>query len=215
VTDGAPAPQLEPEPPEATAVLGEGLPVVRRFAADLAVRGIELGLIGPAEPARLWSRHLVNSAVLAPLLPQGSRVADVGSGAGLPGLVVAAVRPDLALTLIEPMERRVAWLEEEAAGLGLGNVTVVRARAEEYRGEPFDVVTARAVGALAKLLPLVAPLAVPGGRIALLKGASVDDEVARADKVIRRLRLRDVRVETVGTGMASAETRVFVATLPV
>ncbi|MDH2443630.1 16S rRNA (guanine(527)-N(7))-methyltransferase RsmG [Amnibacterium sp. CER49] len=207
--------QLEPEPPEAAAACGEGLPVVRRFAADLAARGVELGLIGPAEPSRLWSRHLVNSAVLAPLLPQGSRVADVGSGAGLPGLVVAAVRPDLALTLIEPMERRVAWLEEEAARLGLGNVTVVRARAEEYRGEPFDVVTARAVGALAKLLPLVAPLAGPGGRLALLKGASVDAEVARAEKVIRRLRLHDARVETVGSGMASAETRVFVATLPV
>jgi 16S rRNA (guanine527-N7)-methyltransferase len=207
--------ELEQEPAETQAVFGAGLPVVRRYAADLAERGVELGLIGPLEVPRLWTRHLLNSGLLAPLVPRDSSVADVGSGAGLPGLVLAAARPDLRLTLIEPMERRVAWLEEESERLGLANVRVVRSRAEDLRGERFDVVTARAVGALAKLLPLVAPLARPGGLLALLKGAGVDAELARAEKVVRRLRLSDIRVEIVGAGMASLETRVLVATVPV
>ncbi len=117
------------------------------------------------------------------------------------------------MTLIEPMERRVVWLEDEIGRLGLENVTVLRARAEEVGGR-FDVVTARAVGALAKLLPLVVPLVTPGGRLALMKGAGVDDELGKADRVIRRLGLTDLRVEIVGTGMASLETRVVVATVP-
>jgi 16S rRNA (guanine527-N7)-methyltransferase len=206
---------LEAEPAEAERVFGAALPVVRRYAADLAERGVELGLIGPLEVPRLWTRHVLNCGLLAPLIPPGATVADVGSGAGLPGLVLAAARPDLSVTLIEPMERRVAWLEEEATRLGLDHVRVARSRAEEWRGERFDVVTARAVGALAKLLPLVAPLARPGGRLALLKGAGVDAELERAAAVIRRLRLTDVAVEIVGAGVASLETRVLVATVPV
>ncbi|MDQ1530439.1 MAG: rRNA (guanine527-N7)-methyltransferase [Microbacteriaceae bacterium] len=206
---------LEAEPAEAERVFGAALPVVRRYTADLAERGVELGLIGPLEVPRLWTRHVLNCGLLAPLIPPGATVADVGSGAGLPGLVLAAARPDLSVTLIEPMERRVAWLEEEATRLGLDHVRVARSRAEEWRGERFDVVTARAVGALAKLLPLVAPLARPGGRLALLKGAGVDAELERAAAVIRRLRLTDVAVEIVGAGVASLETRVLVATVPV
>jgi 16S rRNA (guanine527-N7)-methyltransferase len=206
---------LEPEPDQVQSVFGPALPVVRRYAADLAERGVELGLIGPLEVPRLWTRHLLNCGLLAPLLAQGATVADVGSGAGLPGLVLAATRPDLQVTLIEPMERRVAWLQEEAARLELTGVRVARSRAEEWRGERFDVVTARAVGALNSLLPLVVPLARPGGRLALLKGAGVDAELARAGKVIRRLKLSDVHVEIVGAGMASLETRVLVATVPV
>ncbi|MGN6742623.1 MAG: 16S rRNA (guanine(527)-N(7))-methyltransferase RsmG [Amnibacterium sp.] len=204
---------IEPEPGLARSVFGSQLPTVRRYAEDLARYGVELGLIGPLEPARLWTRHLLNCGLVAPLLPEGADVADVGSGAGLPGLVLAAARPDLALTLIEPMERRVAWLEDERARLGLANVTVQRARAEEV-GSRFDVVTARAVGALTKLLPIVAPLVRPGGRIALMKGAGVDEELQKAEKVVRRLRLSDVHVEIVGTGMASLETRVLMATVP-
>lgn len=211
--DGA-APALETEPEEAVAVFGERLPVVRRYAADLAEHGIRLGLIGPLEPPRLWSRHVLNSGLLAPFLPEGASVADVGSGAGLPGLVLAAARPDLTLTLIEPMERRVVWLEEERARLGLVNVVVERARAEDASPGRFDVVTARAVGALSGLLPITVPLAKPGGRLALLKGASVEAELAKAEKVVRRLRLADVRVEMAGLGMASLETRVLVATVP-
>lgn len=215
-----PAPQdgigaVEPEPIEAVAVFGDRLPVVRRYTADLAEHGIVLGLIGPLEPPRLWSRHVLNSGLLAPFVPEGASVADVGSGAGLPGLVLAAARPDLAVTLIEPMERRVAWLEEESARLGLTNVAVERGRAEDAVPGRFDVVTARAVGALSGLLPITAPLGKPGGRLALLKGAAVETELAKAEKVIRRLRLTDVHVEIAGRGMASLETRVLVATLPV
>jgi 16S rRNA (guanine527-N7)-methyltransferase len=210
VTDAV---DLEPEPAVAQSVFGPRLPLVRRYAEDLGRYGVELGLIGPLEPARLWTRHLLNCGLVAPLLPEGAAVADVGSGAGLPGLVLAAARPDLALTLIEPMERRVVWLEDETARLGLPNVTVQRARAEEV-GIRFDVVTARAVGALSKLLPLVVPLVRPGGRLALMKGAGVDEELQKAEKVVRRLRLSDVRVEIVGTGMASLETRVLTATVP-
>lgn len=206
---------VEPEPAEAAAVFGDRLPVVRRYVADLAEHGVVLGLIGPLEPARLWSRHVLNSGLLSPFLPEGAAVADVGSGAGLPGLVVAAARPDLAVTLIEPMERRVAWLEEESARLGLENVVVERARAEDAPRGRFDVVTARAVGALSGLLPITAPLAKPGGRLALLKGAAVDAELAKAEKAIRRLGLEDVHVEIAGRGMASLETRVLVATLPI
>ena len=204
---------VEPEPAVARSVFGPGLPLVRRYASDLARFGVELGLIGPLEPARLWTRHLVNCGLVAPLIPHGATVGDVGSGAGLPGLVLAAARPDIAMTLIEPMERRVVWLEDEIGRLGLENVTVLRARAEEVGGR-FDVVTARAVGALVKLLPLVVPLVAPGGRLALMKGAGVDDELGKADRVIRRLGLTDLRVEIVGTGMASLETRVVVATVP-
>ncbi len=205
--------ELEPEPSVALRVFGPQLPVVRQYAGDLARFGVELGLIGPLEPARLWTRHLLNCGLVAPLIPQDATVADVGSGAGLPGLVLAAARPDLTVTLIEPMERRVVWLEDEVDRLGLERVTVLRARAEEV-GRRFQVVTARAVGALQKLLPLVVPLVEPGGSIALMKGASVDEELHRAERAVRRLGLTDLHVEIVGTGMASLETRVVVATVP-
>lgn len=209
-----PAAALEPEPADAARVFGDRLPLVRRYVADLGEHGIVLGLIGPLELPRLWSRHVLNSGLLAPFLPHGAAVADVGSGAGLPGLVLAAARPDLTVTLIEPMERRVAWLHEERGRLGLDNVVVERARAEDAAPARFDVVTARAVGALTGLLPITAPLAKPGGRLALLKGASVEAELAKASAVIRRLGLTDVRVEIAGRGMASLETRVLLATLP-
>ncbi|GAA2750847.1 16S rRNA (guanine(527)-N(7))-methyltransferase RsmG [Amnibacterium kyonggiense] len=208
------APEVESEPAEAATVFGDRLSAVRRYAADLAEHGIVLGLIGPLEPPRLWSRHVLNSGLLAPFLPEGASVADVGSGAGLPGLVLAAARPDLAVTLIEPMERRVAWLEVERARLGLDNVVVERVRAEDAAPGRFDVVTARAVGALTGLLPITARLARPGGRLALLKGAAVEAELAKAENVVRRLRLADVHVEIAGLGMASLETRVLLATVP-
>ncbi len=205
---------VEPEPAEAEQVFGDRLPLVRRYTADLAEHGERLGLIGPLEPPRLWSRHVVNSGLLAEFLPRDAAVADVGSGAGLPGLVLAAARPDLDLTLIEPMERRTAWLQEEVGRLGLTNVRVDRVRAEDAEAARFDVVTARAVGALTGLLPITARLARPGGRLALLKGAAVEAELAKAEKTVRRLGLTDVRVEMAGRGMAGLETRVFLATVP-
>jgi 16S rRNA (guanine527-N7)-methyltransferase len=205
----------EPEPALARQVFGDRLEAVRRFAADLADRGVELGLIGPREPERLWSRHLLNCGVLAAAVPQDVTVVDVGSGAGLPGVVLAATRPDLTVTLLEPMARRTAWLTEEIERLELPNATVLRGRAEEVRGRhTFDVVTARAVGALRTLLPITVPLAAPGGELLLMKGAGVDAELADAEKVVRRLRLEHPRVEILDPGEASLATRVFRATVP-
>jgi len=201
--------ELEAEPAAAAAVLGDTLDGVRSFAAHLAERGEELGLIGPQELPRLWTRHLVNSALLAPLLRPGL-VGDVGSGAGLPGLVLAIARPDVELVLIEPMERRTDWLRSEAEALGLTNVEVVRARAEEAPFvERLDQVTARAVSALRTLIPSVVPLLKSGGELLLMKGARVEEERAAAAKQIARAKLRDIEVLTLGEGFAPEPTRVF------
>ena len=201
---------IESEPDAAALVFGEGLERARAFARALGEHGEERGLIGPLEPPRLWTRHLLNSAVAAPLFVAGSRVGDVGSGAGLPGVVLAIARPDVRWVLIEPMERRVAWLREQVEALGLANVEIVRARAEEWtEGAVLDAVTARAVSALKTLVPVTAPLVRPGGELILLKGANAENEIAAAQKVIRRFGLQDVRVETVGEGVISEPTRVI------
>ena len=210
----APAPVLETEPAAAATLFGDRLDVARSFTNELARRGEELGLIGPLELPRLWTRHILNSAVVAPLLEARGRVADVGSGAGLPGLVLAIARPDVELTLIEPMERRVDWLTAESERLGLENVTVVRARAEDVADEiVVDQVTARAVSALSKLIPITVPLVRSGGQLILMKGARVDDEIEKARKVILRKRLTDVEVLELGTGVVEETTRVFRATV--
>ncbi len=205
---------LEQEPPTAHRAFGDQLGLARQFAADLGQFGEQLGLIGPLELPRLWSRHLLNCAVVAPYLREGGRVADVGSGAGLPGLVLAIARPDVRVTLIEPMERRTDWLLAETARLGLGNVTVLRARAEEaVDAGPFDQVTARAVSALAKLIPLVAPLVRPGGELVLMKGERVHEEIEKALKAMRSHRVSNVEVLEVGEGIAPEVTRLFRATV--
>ncbi|PYY37900.1 16S rRNA (guanine(527)-N(7))-methyltransferase RsmG [Curtobacterium sp. MCJR17_055] len=210
----ADAPVLETEPAVAATLFGDRLEVARSFTNELARRGEELGLIGPLELPRLWTRHILNSALLAPLLQTGGTVGDVGSGAGLPGLVLAIARPDVSMTLIEPMERRVEWLRGEAERLGLENVAVVRARAEDVADElVLDQVTARAVSALSKLIPLTVPLVRSGGQLILMKGARVDDEVAAARKVILRKRLEDVEVLELGVGVVEETTRVFRATV--
>lgn len=208
------APVLEAEPAAAATLFGDRVDVARSFTNELARRGEELGLIGPLELPRLWTRHILNSAVLAPLLEARGRVADVGSGAGLPGLVLAIARPDVHLTLIEPMERRVDWLTSEAERLGLDNVTVVRARAEDVADDIIvDQVTARAVSALSKLIPLTVPLVRSGGQLILMKGARVDEEIEKARKVILRKRLADVEVLELGVGVVEETTRVFRATV--
>ncbi|OII13761.1 16S rRNA (guanine(527)-N(7))-methyltransferase RsmG [Curtobacterium sp. MCBA15_008] len=213
MTETAP-PVLEDEPTAAATLFGDRIDVARSFTNELARRGEELGLIGPLELPRLWTRHILNSAVLAPLLEAQGRVADVGSGAGLPGLVLAIARPDVHLTLIEPMERRVDWLTSEAARLGLTNVDVVRARAEDVADEiVVDQVTARAVSALSKLIPLTVPLVRSGGQLILMKGARVEDEMEKARKVILRKRLTDVEVLELGVGVVEETTRVFRATV--
>jgi 16S rRNA (guanine527-N7)-methyltransferase len=204
---------IEAEPDAAALVFGSQVDRARQYTADLARRGEELGLIGPLELPRLWSRHILNCVLIAPLLRPG-QVGDVGSGAGLPGLVLAIARPDVQFTLIEPMERRVDWLIAESRELGLDNVTVLRARAEEARlSEPLTQVTARAVTALTKLIPATAPLLNHGGEMLFYKGARVADEVTAAAKQIRKARLRSVEVLELGEGIVPEVTRVFRATV--
>ena len=205
--------EIEPEPASAAVVFGDRLDLARRFTAALAAHGEERGLIGPLEPPRLWNRHILNSAIAAPLFPTGGRVADVGSGAGLPGLVLAIARPDVEWVLIEPMERRVAWLNEQQRELGLDNVEVIRGRGEEWKQGPvLDAVTARAVSALRTLIPVTAPLLRSGGELILLKGANAENEIAAAEKAIHKYKLSDVRVEIVGEGVIAEPTRVLRAT---
>lgn len=207
------SPAVEPEPAAAAELLGDRLDVLRRFGDHLVAHGEELGLIGPLELGRLWTRHLLNSALIAPLLRPG-RVGDVGSGGGFPGLVLAIARPDVQLVLIEPMERRCVWLREQSAQLGLDNVEVVRARAEEAGLEgSLDQVTARAVSALRTLVPITAPLVRSGGELVLLKGARVGDEIAAAEKAMRRHRVHHAEVLVLGEGILPEETRVFRATV--
>ncbi|MGO1840187.1 MAG: 16S rRNA (guanine(527)-N(7))-methyltransferase RsmG [Candidatus Microbacterium stercoravium] len=205
---------LEQEPAAAAELFGDRLDLARQFAAALTEHGEERGLIGPQELPRLWTRHILNSAIAAPLFPQG-RAGDVGSGGGLPGIVLAIARPDVEWVLIEPMERRCAWLSEQVESLGLENVIVERARAEEagrYEGM-LDAVTARAVSALRTLIPWTAPLARDGGELILLKGQSVDAEIDKAAKVIRKHKLSNTRVELIGEGIIAEPTRVFRATV--
>lgn len=170
-------------------VFGDHYPKAVAFTEMLAEQGVERGLIGPREVDRLWERHVLNSAVVAELFPTGSRVVDVGSGAGLPGIPLAIARPDLDLTLLEPMARRVAWLTEVVEALGL-NVDVVRGRAEEgpvrERLSGSDAVTARAVAPLERLARWCLPLLRPGGRLVALKGESAAEEIERDAEAVRR-----------------------------
>ena len=204
---------VEIEPAAAATLFGDRIGVARRFTQNLADQGEERGLIGPLELPRLWSRHILNCAIVAPLLRPGL-VGDVGSGAGLPGLVLAIARPDVSFVLIEPMERRIAWLTEQVGALELDNVRVVRARAEEVRlDEPLDQVTARAVSAFRKLLPLTAPLLRDGGELVLMKGAGAPAEVEAAVKEIRKYKVHDIEVLTLGEGVLDEVTRVIRATV--
>lgn len=191
-------------------LFGDRLDLARSYTSSLAANGETLGLIGPRELPQLWSRHILNSVLLAPLL--GGRVGDVGSGAGLPGLVLAIARPDVHLTLIEPMERRTDWLQSEVDRLALDNVTVLRARAEDVPGSgallPLDQVTARAVSALRALIPLTAPLVRSGGELLLMKGGRAADEIVAAQKVIRKHRLERVEVLELGGEHGLETTRV-------
>ena len=209
MTDSAP-PLLETEPAAAAALFGERIELARSYTASLAQQGETLGLIGPRELPQLWSRHILNCALLAPLLR--GRVADVGSGAGLPGLVLAIARPDVEMTLIEPMERRTDWLQAEVDRMELTNVRVLRARAEDLPGSgelrPLDQVTARAVSALRTLIPLTAPLVRSGGELVLMKGGRAEDEIQAAQKVIRKHRLQDVEVLELGADHGLETTRV-------
>jgi 16S rRNA (guanine527-N7)-methyltransferase len=161
---------------------------VRRYHEMLADEGVVRGLVGPREVSRLWERHLLNSAAVVPFLPTTGRIVDVGSGAGLPGVVIATMLPEAEVVLLEPMERRCAWLTEVIDELGLTNAVVTRARAEEVHGElTAQAVTARAVAPLDRLYRWALPLLDADGVLVALKGARAADEVAAADKIGRRL----------------------------
>ncbi len=190
-------------------VFGEQLPVAERYAELLATDGVVRGLIGPREVPRLWERHLLNCAVLGELLPDGASVIDVGSGAGLPGIVLGIVRPDLQITLLEPLARRVTFLDEVVAGLGLAGVTVVRGRAEESVGKlSAAVVTARAVAPLDRLAGWCLPLAAPGGRLLAMKGTTAAEEIAVHGPAIRRAGGGPARIVECGKGVVDPPTTV-------
>ena len=205
--------ECEPEPASSERVCGESLDTLRQLSAHMVQWGEELGLVGPRELDRLWTRHILNSALLARKVLQGT-LADVGSGAGFPGLIVAAMRPDVHCTLIEPLGRRATWLEDEADRLGLTNVTVFNKRAEElWDTVKVDAVTARAVSALKTLIPLCVPLLKPGGELLLMKGQKVEDEIRTAASVMVGAGLLQPRVETTGPEYGTEETRIFRATV--
>ncbi|WP_231946494.1 16S rRNA (guanine(527)-N(7))-methyltransferase RsmG [Auraticoccus monumenti] len=170
-------------------VFGAAVEQAERYVDMLFSRGSEWGLIGPREQGRLWTRHVLNSVAIASLLPEGVHLVDVGSGAGLPGIPLALARPDLGITLLEPLQRRAEFLELVVDELGLEErVRVVRGRAEQHE-DTYEVVTGRAVGSLQKLIPWCAPLMDEDGEMVLLKGASAPDEVRAAHKQLHSARL--------------------------
>lgn len=190
-------------------IFGDRLDLAKRYVEHLATSGIERGLLGPREVPRLWSRHVLNCAVIESLMEKDAQVADVGSGAGLPGLCLAIARPDLQLTLIEPLERRCIWLSEVIDDLGLDNVTVMRGRAEQM----VDVVnaryvTARAVSALTNLAGLTMPLLHGEGELIAIKGRSAAEEIDKAAKAIRKLGGKHTEVIVVGGDVLAEPTTV-------
>ena len=185
-------------------IFGSALPVAEAYARLLAGPGARRGLIGPAEAPRLWDRHLLNSAVVAEFVPDGCVLADIGSGAGLPGVVLAILRPRTHVVLIEPMARRTVFLLEVAGQLGLENVEVRRGRAEDLAGQiRADVVTARAVASLDRLAVLASGVARPGGVVLAIKGRGATSEVDRARTVLRELGASEVQLVKAGAGLLS------------
>jgi 16S rRNA (guanine527-N7)-methyltransferase len=212
VTEPAPVPAA---PEAAAAVFGDALEDAARYVARLATDGVTRGLIGPREVPRLWDRHLLNSAAVAEAVPEGARVVDVGSGAGLPGIPLGLARPDLTLSLVEPMARRVEFLEEAVAELGRP-WQVVRGRAEERSVVsavgPVDVVTARAVAALPRLVTWCRGLLRPGAQLVALVGARAVAELPALLPELEAAGMRDIEARAVGASLGDAATTVVVMT---
>ena len=198
---------VPPTPEVAAAVFGPRLAQAEAYVGLLADTGIAHGLIGPREAPRLWDRHVLNSAVAAPIFDPDARVADIGSGAGLPGIPLAIVRPDLHLTLVEPLLRRTVWLTAAIDQLGLTNVDVHRGRAESLWGETrFRHVTARAVARTGELARLTFPLLEAGGSLHALKGGQVDEELDADAAQLQALGARQWSVSRFGAGIVDPET---------
>ena len=213
---------LPPPPEAAAAVFGAALPLAEGYVARLATDGVTRGLIGPREVARLWERHVLNSAAVAEAVPAGARVVDVGSGAGLPGIPLGLARPDLTVTLVEPMARRVEFLAEVVAELRAASPeeaarwAVVRGRAEDRNVVSgvgaVDVVTARAVAPLPRLVGWCRGLLRPGALLVALVGARAVEELPAVLPELTALGMRDVRPRAVGAGLGDAATTVVVMT---
>ncbi|MGH3323289.1 MAG: 16S rRNA (guanine(527)-N(7))-methyltransferase RsmG [Streptomyces sp.] len=201
--DPAEPAELAPAPEVARKVFGRHLPDVVRYGELLADVGVRRGLIGPREVPRLWERHLLNCAVLSEIVPEGVTVCDVGSGAGLPGIPLALARPDLDITLLEPLLRRTTFLEEVVDLLGLDHVSVARGRAEEMLGllEPVQVVTARAVAPLDRLAGWGVPLLRPYGEMLAIKGDTAEEELRGARDALHKLGVVETSVVQVGEGV--------------
>ena len=200
---------FEPEtmPSVANDIFGSRTELAQGYADALVRDSDLLGLLGPREMPRLWSRHILNSAVVSELVTPGKSVCDIGSGAGLPGIPMAIALPETQFTLIEPMERRSGWLIEIVNELGLTNVEVLRARAEEV-GDAFDIATARAVSALPKLLRLCIPLVRHGGEVLALKGSKAAEEIEEAKRLQKKLGIASFQIEYAGTGLLLEPTLV-------
>jgi 16S rRNA (guanine527-N7)-methyltransferase len=206
------ADQLDPPLPtaEAIAEFGDSLAKAQRYVELLATDAVTRGLIGPRETARLWDRHLLNCALMAELVPDQGELVDIGSGAGLPGVVLAMLRPRLHVVLLEPLLRRSVFLEECVSALDLPNATVVRARAEEKAASRIsaDVATARAVAPLDRLVGWAAGLLRPGGQLLAIKGQSAAAELEAAGPVLSALGVRSAEVLQAGHGRVVSATTI-------
>ena len=201
-------------PAQAEAVFGARLPLAEAYYESLATDGSTRGFIGPREVDRLWDRHILNCAVIGEVMEHGARVADVGSGAGLPGIPLAIARPDLDITLIEPLLKRSVYLQEVVDALGLPNVTVIRGRAEEKQVREaldggVDIVTSRAVAPLGKLAGWSLPLVRRGGEMIAMKGSSVAEELERDAALIRKAGGGRASISTVGDAHLAEPTTII------
>ncbi|MCF8589073.1 16S rRNA (guanine(527)-N(7))-methyltransferase RsmG [Gordonia liuliyuniae] len=212
--DDQPTAECEPTPEVAAAVFGDRLDQANAYARLLTEQGVLRGLIGPSEVPRLWTRHILNCAVLGEVIDDGATVFDIGSGAGLPGIPLAIAKPNLSITLIEPLLRRTTFLDEVVSELGLTNVTVTRGRAEEKAVlaavGTADVVTSRAVAPLDRLAGWSAPLIRVGGRLIALKGRSVIEEIERDRSAVRKVGIVDLAVTQCGVDVLDEPTTLLV-----